>query len=126
MLESNLAKLYKKLFRLKESLSTVQNLTPNDLKQNAERKEVKSERSKSTCLPLHKENLKTQLDDCCKETNVCTQSLFDLALIVPSAPWVGRSCFSSIEIFVLTKNWCHKTLSFNLKSLLIYRRYFYK
>ena len=81
-MESNLAKLYKKLCRLKESLKTAQNSEPN---------ETTKQRSnqKSNCLPLHKENLKTQLEECCQETNKCTQSLFDLTLLVPSAPWVG-------------------------------------
>ena len=40
-------------------------------------------------MPLHKENLKIQLDECCKETNECSQSLFDLSLIIPSAPWAS-------------------------------------
>lgn len=77
-----MAKLYKNLFRLKESLTTFQNLTPNDSKR-------KENTQKSNCLPLHKENLKVQLEECCKETVECSQSLFDLTLIVPSAPWTS-------------------------------------
>jgi hypothetical protein len=37
-------------------------------------------------LPLHKDNLKIQLDDCIKSTQETCRNLFDLSLIVPSAP----------------------------------------
>lgn len=79
LLETNLSKLFKNLSRLKESLKTVKNSSQNqqNLKRNSE------------FLPLHKENLKTQLEESIKLTSECTNDLFDLSLLVPSAPWVS-------------------------------------
>jgi hypothetical protein len=39
-------------------------------------------------LPFHEENLKNQLDECLKATNENCSNLFDLSLLVPTAPWV--------------------------------------
>ena len=82
-LESNLAGLFRKLTRLKESLHTNLNEASktNDANVNVKKK--------SQLLPLHKENLKHQLEDCCAATQESCDRLFDLALIVPSAPWVN-------------------------------------
>lgn len=77
-MESNLSQLYKKLNRLRESLKTVRNLNTN----------VKIERKKSDSLPLHNESLKNQLDESLKMTSECCRNLFELSLLVPSAPWV--------------------------------------
>jgi len=65
-LESGLSSFYKKVWRLNEALKTIHaGIIP----------------------PLHKDNLKTQLNECLESTqNVC-RDLFDLALLVPSAPW---------------------------------------
>ena len=37
---------------------------------------------------LHKENLRDQLEECVSVTKVACSELFDLTLLVPSAPWV--------------------------------------
>jgi hypothetical protein len=47
-----------------------------------------STKRKSEYMPVHKENMKSQLDECIKSTKECCSNLFDLSLIVPSAPWV--------------------------------------
>lgn len=78
VLESNLSKLYKKLCRLKISLQTNSN-NENDSETN--------QTAKSHLLPLHKENLRNQLEDCSNATRESCENLFDLMLIVPNAPW---------------------------------------
>lgn len=78
-LESEMSQLYKKMVRLKESLQT--NL--NDVSTHSDG----PKQNRSNVLPMHKENLKTQLFDCCNATKDTCASLFDLMLLVPSAPW---------------------------------------
>lgn len=73
-LESNLAQLFKKLTRLSESFKT--NMSKNE-KEN-----------KSDSLPFHVQSLKKQIDDSAKMTSDCCKKLFDLSILVPSAPWV--------------------------------------
>jgi hypothetical protein len=43
---------------------------------------------KPKVLPFHSESLNKQLDDCIASTTDSCNHLFDLSLIVPSAPWV--------------------------------------
>jgi hypothetical protein len=77
--------LFKNLSRLKESLKTCINLNyPNNDKRQVER----NDDCGGKILPFHKESLKSQLDECLKRTSECANSLFDLTLLVPSAPWV--------------------------------------
>ena len=78
-LETNLSQLFKKLTKLRESFKTVQ--TGDGLKEA---------KKKSDLMPLHKENLKTQLNECLEATGESCKLLFDLSLVVPSAPWVNH------------------------------------
>ncbi|RNA15365.1 Histone H5 [Brachionus plicatilis] len=75
VLESNLAQLYKKLTRLGESFKTVKNLPKNEAQSN------------SSPLPFHNQSLRSQIDESAKVTSDCCQKLFDLSMLVPSAPW---------------------------------------
>lgn len=84
VLESSLGKLYGKLCRLKECLQTNafdSTMGGKDTKEKAQQK--------STLLPLHRDNLKSQLEECCSMTQSTCGRLFDLMLLVPSAPWVS-------------------------------------
>ena len=83
-LESNLCELYQKLTRLNESLKTYKNATTK----YEEKYRLASAKSTSANLPFHEENLKAQLDVCMKATNESCANLFDLCLLVPTAPWV--------------------------------------
>jgi hypothetical protein len=90
-LESNLTDLYKKLIRLKESLKTMKTATASNEPSNNKpdlitRKEDSLRKLK--LLPFHSENLSAQLDACISSTKESCDHLFDLSLIVPSAPWV--------------------------------------
>ena len=76
-LESNLAQLYKNLIRLSESFKTVKTPTNNNEYIN-----------KSDSLPFHTNSLKSLIDDSAKMTTDCCKKLFDLSMLVPSAPWV--------------------------------------
>lgn len=86
-LESNLAELYKHLIRFRESLKTLKNLNNNETSEAKMASNGNGHKSVQV-LPFHKENVKKQLDDCIDKTVKCTDSLFDLALLVPAAPWV--------------------------------------
>lgn len=79
-LESNLAQLYKKLTRLSESFKTIKNSTNNN-----------ESISKSSSLPFHTNSLKSLIDDSAKMTSECCKKLFDLSMLVPSAPWVKNN-----------------------------------
>lgn len=81
VLETSLSKLFRKLTRLQESLRTNLNETPVD-------KEKKSNnKTRSHLAPMHQENLRTQIDECHKSAQEACTDLFDLSLIIPSAPW---------------------------------------
>jgi hypothetical protein len=77
-----MSSLYRNLMRLNESMKTFQN--DNDTN-NSKTVDVNH---KSELLPIHRENFKSQLNSSLKLTEQCCRNLFDLALIVPSAPWV--------------------------------------
>jgi hypothetical protein len=65
-LEAGLSGLFKKVWRLNEALKTGQ---------------------ASGMLPLHRESLKSQVAECLETGQGVCRELFDLALLVPSAPW---------------------------------------
>ncbi len=109
LLESNLSQLYKKLTRLKESLET--NINENKSNNAKSKTELPaSNKRKSQLLPLHRENLKSLLDECCLATQTSCSQLFDLSLIVPSAPW------STIKISPIDKL-SQEALMSKLKSI---------
>lgn len=84
VLESSLGKLFGKLCRLKECLKTNafdSTMGGKDTKEKAQQK--------SALLPMHRDNLTSQLEECCSMTQSTCERLFDLMLLVPSAPWVN-------------------------------------
>jgi hypothetical protein len=103
-LESNLAQLFKCLVRFKESVVTFKNLNHRQPAAGEEEENASNRTTTTTTgnmvqvLPFHKENLKSQLDECIKKIGECASSLFDLSLLVPSAPWVSPLPFL-ISIF---------------------------
>jgi hypothetical protein len=59
-------------------------------------------------IPLHNKNFKEQLDDCTRTLDECCSSLFDLTLMVPSAPRVRiKKSINCILTTTITKN--HQT-----------------
>jgi len=56
---------------------------------------------KSRYLPVHQETLKSQLEECTNMTNECCTSLFDLSLLVPSAPWVKFEKYEDEVAYIL-------------------------
>ena len=52
--------------------------------------ETKTNSKKQThdYLPIHKELIQQQLTDCIKTCSICCNNLFNLSLLIPSAPWV--------------------------------------
>ena len=98
-MESNLADLYKNLIRLRESLKTAKNLSPVDAGSEKNGEKVENAK-KSKLLPFHVENLNFQLDECINSTTDSCSHLFDLSLIIPSAPWVNKF-FKSNNFFYM-------------------------
>ena len=82
---TGMSQLFRKLYRLKESLKTSDN-GPSRKSGKATDDPAKSQ----ILFPLHGESLKKQLEECCELTRSTCDSLFDLMLLVPSAPWVSN------------------------------------
>ena len=76
-----MSQLFKKICRLKESLNTNLN---NE--QAAAASHFTSNGGGNN--KLNKESLRDQLEECVSVTHVACSELFDLTLLVPSAPWV--------------------------------------
>ncbi|CAF0910568.1 unnamed protein product [Brachionus calyciflorus] len=132
LLESNMSQLYKNLNRLRESLKTVRNLKNDESKINCE---INNSKKKMDKMPLHNESVKNQLDESLKKTSEVCRDLFDLSLLVPSAPWGAikkspiedlseNALMNKLKAIGLPKT-KHQSVEILLKSLFISSNYHY-
>ena len=90
VLETDLSQLFKKLTRLSQSLKTIDDSTRSQppKQQHPSSTGARKNETKFNCLPMHEASMREQLNECIVATSQCCTSLFDLSLLVPSAPWV--------------------------------------